>query len=110
MQTVAPERQPICSCVLQAKMTSLQGSIKLSAEAGREAQLCCIYRSALAPFDPAVRAKVIGKRVLFLLLGDSSITQRVSCKRGNMRFACQHIYRLVRPQLDGCLLTKSTQR
>lgn len=52
-------------------MTSLHGSIKLSAEAGRNAQLCCIYRCALAPFDPMVRAKVIGTQVLFLLLGDS---------------------------------------
>lgn len=92
MQTAAPERQPICLRVLQAKMTSLPGSSEPSAEAGREARLCCIYRHAAAPFDPAVRAKVIGTRVLFLPLGDSFITQRVSCKRGNVHFACQRIY------------------
>lgn len=32
VQTVVPEGQPICLCLLQAKMTSLQTSVQLSAE------------------------------------------------------------------------------
>lgn len=82
VQTIAPKWQPICLCVLQAKMTSLQGSIKLRAEAGRKFHPYYIYCYALAPFDPMVCAKVIGTQVLFLLLGELFIMQHASWKRG----------------------------
>lgn len=41
-------------------------------------------------------AKAIGRQVVFLLLGHSFITQHVSCKQGNVLFACQLIYTLVK--------------
>lgn len=57
-----------------------------------------------------VPAKVIGTQVVFLLLGHSFITQHVSCKRGNVLFACQLIYTLVKdragwlPPEGGCMV------
>lgn len=89
-------------------MTSLQGGVKLSAEAGRKAQLCCTYHYALAPFDPMVRAKVIGKEVVFLLLGDS--LRSMFPASGETRSLRVSIFtRWCRTELDGCLLTKGAR-
>lgn len=102
----APEQQPSCSLVLLAKMPSLQGSIQPRAEAGRKAQPRCVYRCAFALVDPMAPAKVIGTRVVLLLLGALSLRSGFPASRETCASRVSTFTHCASTGLPGCLLLR----
>lgn len=90
-------------------MPSLRGSIQPRAEAGRKAQPRCVYCCAFAPVDPTVPAKVIGTRVVLLLLGALSLRSGFPASRETCASCVSTFTRCASTGLPGCLLLRGAK-